>query len=216
MPSLTTNIADTPPSGNDIASLRHHITHRTAVCAARERFFDRKCCGLSFVVILAVPALWLGGGLSTGVTALTGTVLLLCAALSLFLDPPAESLAFNSICALTIPAWGSDHGVIAGIALGSAAVCTALLSRVHSRTIEQPRRVNRLEGDNLADLAAIADGRYCAHYEQLCTSDPDVCAYQSQVARMGRPPIMAEYNAARTWAANARGRMACRRVQVAQ
>lgn len=212
MEPLAIDICGTPPS-------RAELTQRRRLALADLRLARTQCrrSVWRFVGICAVATTrFLGLGWMNELprptfrVGLTTAPMIIALAMLAISDGEFTDATFGSVLTLILlqlflrlfGGWWYPWSI--GAVSGSVTVLI-LLVRVGGKADNCARNAKDLL-DTLKEITTQETQEWLVEYAKLCKTDSDVAAYQTEVSRQGRHPIVAEYRAARSWVQDAPAR----------
>ena len=154
---------------------------------------------LNMVTNAEVGSIVIAAGVSSLIVWLSATVGIL-AGLGLIGAPTLGALAAAFVIFSLAMAPNANSGINAIASLLASAVVLALVYAKLS-WVTVPRAKANGDLDRLELLTPISHPEQCIEFVKWVATDKTIRAYQHQLASMGRTPIMAEYQLAKSWMA---------------
>lgn len=210
-----------PPSADDLAEARRSATRTLERMKKLERSYRIAGAALFLGVIVALLVMASGFWTQTWVPdVVVGAAIAVCVSLGAIgmvgvrfadgLGAVVGGVLVPILGVATAVQLGFERaGEGAGMAVFiSAGLVTITFAILNDRWIMKPESEANMVLNDLVELEASSMPEQCIEFMQLVDGYEEVKAYQHKLATMGRKPVVAEYEAAQLWVAEADKRQA--------
>ncbi len=204
MDTLNIDINGTPPTQEAIFQLRKMAGEQIRLADKKAGLFHKFAASLIALSVMAVLAMgWSGIGVGTVVGTVIGVGFgALAGSIS-----AAGSVIIVGVGFGAFFCFGLVAGLVAFIGVGLGAMVGAVgwiwAETIYEKRIEKPRTAAEQQLEALVDLNVDDDGLFAfIAYDTWCDQEASIKAYQSKIMTEGRKPVMAEYEAAKSWVAS--------------
>jgi len=212
---MNVNIADTPPTTQEIVYWREDASRRLLQFKRRAWWFKAICYVLSAISISSALTLWVLGILSDGMLAIivTGAIIVISTVARAILVLVVSAFTFMIMIVAARESVKAIEPIFTLSFAFSLALSVAALFYYYY-WILSPRMNAEKDQSELVDLEHSTTPFECIQFVILCDEDATLKAYQHQLVKMGRKPILKEYKAAKDWVLNKSAREAEQELRV--